>query len=351
MIKIIDPRDKPDPTAIDTTSHSPHDWSSGLSPFKLGPLSLYGNRSAQIFENAWQFAKLYPEHADSQGEPTAAYWTWAERGWNSQRAYRYPLGRGRRPLCSLWDGQRLDYIAARKQIYLPLYQATVAHTPAYHQLEATYHRNGSITLFDGYDHASLDMTLADVLDCPTRICGHSFMLALMLTYGADFKLTDLERSSPASLPTLLMHPITVVNIKTFQGPSEYIGRPMPGRTGSPLGNPFKVKPWGTVRAQRISTGSLPSLVMERDAKTVGRRLSRTHKAGLNRQDWSIESGVLVCAGNLPRRNNKKRDQLSHSTARCRLKEPSTLTLPKIARTPPHAKDSHQQMLAFCSMSH
>jgi len=246
MIKIIGPRDKPDPTAIDTTSHSPHDWSSGLSPFKLGPLSLYGNHTAQIFENAWQFAKLYPEHADSQGEPTAAYWTWAERGWNSQRAYRYPLGKGPRPLCSLWDGQRLDYIAARKQIYLPLYQATVAHTPAYHQLEATYLRNGSITLFDfdGYDHASLNMTLADVLNCPTRICGHSFILAMMLTYGADFKLTALPPSSPASLPTLLMHPITVVNIKTFQGPSEYIGRPMPGRTGSPLGNPFRIKPWG-----------------------------------------------------------------------------------------------------------
>lgn len=245
MIKIIGPRDKRDPTAIDTTSRSADEWSSGLSPFKLGPLFLYDNHTAQIFENAWQFAKLYPEHADSQGEPTPAYWTWAERGWNSQRAYRYPLGKGRRPLCSLWNGQRLDYIAARKRIYLPLYQATVAHTPAYRQLETTYRRNRSVTLFDfdGYDHASLDMTLADVLDCPERICGHAFILAMMLTYGADFKLTDLE-SSPASNPTRLIHPITVVNIKTFQGSAQYIGRPMPGRTGSPLGNPFKIKPWG-----------------------------------------------------------------------------------------------------------
>src|SRR5215211_4682044 len=69
MIKIIGPRDKRDPSAIDTTSHSAHDWSSGLSPFKLGPLSLYDNHTAHIFENAWQFAKLYPEHADSQGNP------------------------------------------------------------------------------------------------------------------------------------------------------------------------------------------------------------------------------------------------------------------------------------------
>lgn len=247
MIKIIGPRDKREATAINTTSHSAEDWSSGLSPFKLGPVPLYDNHTAQIFENAWQFAKLYPEHADSRGEPTPAYWTWAKRGWNSQRAYRYPLGKGRRLLCSLWNGQRLDYIAARKQIYLPLYQAAVAHTPAYQRLEATYRRNRSITLFDfdGYDHTSLNMTLADVVNCPTRICGHSFILAMMLTYGADFKLTDLQNSTPPSVPTLLIHPIRVVNIKTFQGgPPEYIGRPMPGHTGSPLGNPFKVKPWG-----------------------------------------------------------------------------------------------------------
>ena len=47
MIKIIGPRDKPDASAINTTSHSANDWSSGLSPFKLGPLSLYDNHTAQ----------------------------------------------------------------------------------------------------------------------------------------------------------------------------------------------------------------------------------------------------------------------------------------------------------------
>lgn len=247
MIKIIGPRDKPDASAINTTSHSANDWSSGLSPFKLGPLCLYDNHTAQIFENAWQFAKLYPEHTDFQGQPTTAYWNWARRGWNSQRAYRYPLGKRRKPLCSLWHGQRLDYIAARKQIYLPLYQTAVAQTYAYHRLEETYRRDGSITLFDfdGYDHTSLNMSLADVLNCPTRICGHAFILAMMLTYGADFTLTDLETNSPASTAApQLLHAITVLNIKTFQGPSEYIGRPMPGRKGSPLANRYKIKPWG-----------------------------------------------------------------------------------------------------------
>ena len=37
MIKIIGPRDKSDPNAVNTTSHSANGWSSGLSPFNLGP--------------------------------------------------------------------------------------------------------------------------------------------------------------------------------------------------------------------------------------------------------------------------------------------------------------------------
>lgn len=242
MIKIIGPRDKRDPEAINTTSHSANDWSSGLSPFKLGPVSLYDNHTALIFENAWQFSKLYPEHADAQGEPTARYWNGARRGWDSKKAYRYPLGKGRKPLCSLWNGQRLDYIAARKLIYLPLYQKAVASTEAYHRLESIYRENGSVTLFDfdGYDHTALNMSLADVLNCPTRICGHAFILALMLTLGSDFTIGDVMDKTNRKLP----YTITVVNIKTFQGRSEYIGRPMPNRTGSPLGNRYKVQPFG-----------------------------------------------------------------------------------------------------------
>ena len=43
---------------------------------------------------------------------------------------------------------------------------------------------------------------------------------------------------------LTLHPINVVNVRTFNGDHDYIGRRMPGREGSPLGNPYKVKPHG-----------------------------------------------------------------------------------------------------------
>jgi len=247
MIKIIGPRDKRDRSAINTTSHSPSDWTTGLSPFHLGPIQLYQNDIALIFENAWQFTKLYPEHADTNGEPTAKYWQWANAGWASTRPHRYPMGKGRRPLCSLWNGQRLGYVDARQQIYLPLYQQAVKQTNAYARLQRLYQKQGSLTLFDfdGYDHLSLGMNLKDVLNSPTRICGHAFILAIMLIHGTDFKVENLpDTDDLPAIQKAAMFPITVVNKKTFTGPSEYIGRTMRNLNGSPLGNPFRVKPHG-----------------------------------------------------------------------------------------------------------
>lgn len=249
MIKIIGPRDKKEPGTINTTSHSSADWSSGLSPFKLGPIALYSSHTARIFENAWQFAKLYPEHADTNGEPTSQYWTWAQNGWNSNTAFRYPAGKGRKPLCSLWNGHRLNYIEARKQIYIPLYQESVKRTTAYQTLERLYRERGRLTLFDfdGYDHHQLSMSLKDVINCPTRICGHAFVLAMMLMYGSEFRVDDLPTTDHTTRTLgrrTASYSIQIVNRKTFNGNSQYVGRGMPGLAGSPLGNQYKVQPHG-----------------------------------------------------------------------------------------------------------
>ena len=249
MIRIIGPRDKRDPNAINTTSRSTSEWTTGLSPFHLGPVRLYGNLTARIFENAWQFAKVYPEHVNSAGDPTESYWQWARRGWNAPRPFRYPMGKGRKPLYSLWNGARLGYIEARKSIYLPLYRDLVRQTEAFQRLQEIYSKTESITLFDfdGYDHAEIGMTLYDVLNCPTRICGHAFILAMMLTHGPQFSIDDLESGTNGDANEMQksnLFPITIVNKKTFKAESEYIGRAMRNLYGSPLGNPFKVRPHG-----------------------------------------------------------------------------------------------------------
>ena len=181
-VRVIGPRDPPDPSAIDTTSRS-RTWSRGLSPFFLGPAPLYeGAKVAESLtvENAWQYAKVYPQHLDPWGDPTPTYFTWAAEGWRNPSAVRYPMGKGARPEYSWWAGERLAYIEARKRIYIPLYAKAVAHTAAFQQLLATYRSRGEVTLwdFDGYDRGS--RSLLDVVNDPVRTMGHAFVLALLL---------------------------------------------------------------------------------------------------------------------------------------------------------------------------
>lgn len=169
---------------INTTSRSLN-WSRGLSPFYLGPISLYGDYVATNVENAWQYSKVYQEHVDNFGNPKKEYYDWALFGWSNPRAIRYPMGKGRIPLYSLWDEKKMTYVEARAKIYVPLYSSSVLETEAYTILRDLYKKKGEIHLwdFDGYNHLSLNMTLNDVLNDPKRKMGHAFVLAALLTKG------------------------------------------------------------------------------------------------------------------------------------------------------------------------
>lgn len=67
---------------VNTTSRSKEPWSKGLSPFFLGPVTLYDGTSATNVENAWQFAKVYEEHLDAAGNPSPAYFEWSRQGFD-----------------------------------------------------------------------------------------------------------------------------------------------------------------------------------------------------------------------------------------------------------------------------
>ena len=75
VIRIIGPHDKKkfleDENAIllDVTSQSTT-WTQVFSPFLLGPCKLYGPYGAFNVENAWQYAKVYKDQADLEGNPT-----------------------------------------------------------------------------------------------------------------------------------------------------------------------------------------------------------------------------------------------------------------------------------------
>jgi len=155
---------------------------SGLSPFLLGPVALYQDHVALRMENGWQYSKVYPEHLDEHGDPSQEYFRWAKTGWAKNRAERHPMGKLQRPAYSWWDGRKLGYIDARKQIYLPLYAIAVARTKTYAELKEMYQKYHELILwdYDAYDHRAVNMSYTDVLNRPDRIMGHAFILAMML---------------------------------------------------------------------------------------------------------------------------------------------------------------------------
>lgn len=157
-----------------------------FSPFLLGPVNLYNGFKATCVENGWQFSKIYPCHTVSIKNRgiciTPKYWKWAKAGWENNRAQRRPMGRGSKPLFSLWKSKRYDYINARKHIYIPLYAKAVFKLKAYEKLKRKYNSLGYLCIkdFDGYDYIKLGMTLEDVLNEPRKIMGHGHVLAMML---------------------------------------------------------------------------------------------------------------------------------------------------------------------------
>ncbi len=171
---------------VDTTSSSGN--FRELSPFILSA------PPAKNFENLWQYSKVYKNQTTTTDSdvlevvPSKDWYKWRDEGWANPRAVRYPMGKGAIPEFSCWNGKKLGYIEARKQIYIPEYSKNVRTTDSYSdlvilnkKLTSALERRDLILLdYDAYDHRALDMSYEDVINCESRKMGHSFVLAMML---------------------------------------------------------------------------------------------------------------------------------------------------------------------------
>jgi len=170
---VYGPRDNAPDDVINTTSKS-KEW-NGLSPFFLSPVNI----NAYNVENVWQYSKVYPHQVDENNNPTDDYFEWRKKGFATRRAIRYPMGKGAIPLYSLWNGEKLDYIEARKKIYYPVYSQAVMRTETYKKLyELFQEENVHLWDYDGYDYRHT--TLKEVLNNPKRKMGHAFVLVALL---------------------------------------------------------------------------------------------------------------------------------------------------------------------------
>jgi len=159
----------------------------------IGPYELK-DAQGRIMENIWQFSKVYPrvgavqqrksryedimvwEHPDethlidaekpaTPDNLTAEYHAWRTKGFQAPYAVRYPPGFGNMANCvgaliETKDGSLegpLDYIAARKRLYLPLYTRLVKRHPLFAELRRLHQQGKNILIaeVDGPHEESL----------------------------------------------------------------------------------------------------------------------------------------------------------------------------------------------------
>lgn len=172
-----------DSIVLDVTSRS-NNWTKLLSPFNVGPVTLYDEHVAFNIENGYQFSKIYePYHCTATDLPSDHYWEWAKAGWRNPKPIKYPLGAWTKCFYHWWDGKKLDHLQAQNQIFLPLYKKAITKTSAFQRLKEMYETtNKDIYLldFEGYDHRYLEQNWDQIISNPNRPVGQAFALCMLL---------------------------------------------------------------------------------------------------------------------------------------------------------------------------
>lgn len=190
----------------------------GSNKFKLTQCSpLFLSTKKYIFENLWQYSKIYPGllHWDEENNcPTERWEQWRKNGLlrvktnnkgGIKKGIRTPpevarlkercKGNGESwlPMCSWWNGEKLDYIASRKKIYVPAYVKLVAETDAFKGLVELVDGGQDVIIMD-IDGPSLEHHpngvqvtseyIKHALEYKERPFGHGYIVAALLA-GVD----------------------------------------------------------------------------------------------------------------------------------------------------------------------
>ena len=178
----------------------------GIPLYQITPYYLR-DAEGHIFENMFQFSKLYPsveaqneiksgnliwshpaEVHVNNGQLTPEFWAWRKKGWNNPYPVRYPNGYyGRHTcLCALWhngtEWERLDYISARKKIYCKVYAQLAQATEAYQMLKALHDQGQALQICEMDVRPGLvtEEVLRRELNNEQFPYGHGYVLAACL---------------------------------------------------------------------------------------------------------------------------------------------------------------------------
>jgi len=150
----------------------------------LGPYVLQ-NSKGQLMENIWQASKVYKvvpktrccksrydrtviwdhpveTHVNEDGKLTPEYYQWREKLMNNKEPVRYPVGFKYRHQClyafSKDPSEKLDYISARKKIYVPVYADMVKSKQKFQYLKSRLAKGENLLIIevDGPHQESID---------------------------------------------------------------------------------------------------------------------------------------------------------------------------------------------------
>lgn len=196
----------------DTTSGGYH---ADLSPMILGPVHVDGQLFALNIEDGWQGCKVWSFHMRGHfDEKSKTLWKdepnkakhpiesddWIPE-WEKWSKHIRLSGEAKRhrakadpnavnpnvPLFSYFQGQRLDYVSARKQMYIPWYAELVQKTESFQYLKVRFQAGTSLILLDPDGQPRDQLWIhQDVHSLTSRInefsliFGHGFVLAAVL---------------------------------------------------------------------------------------------------------------------------------------------------------------------------
>lgn len=178
-----------------------------FSPMYLGPVvekEIFGtgSKTAVIFENYWQYSKVFEElgHFDEDYYISDTWYKFRDYGFQKRTGDRHPKGtktdevkyvvNGKKyyryltAVTSIYMDTEYDYISSRKAIYVPVYTYLVTRTQAFKELKEAVDNGLSVQILD-FDvlEGSHDVTvqfLKERINDPTKPFGHGYVLAALL---------------------------------------------------------------------------------------------------------------------------------------------------------------------------
>lgn len=222
-------------TRIDVTSGSANKIGSVkavlLSPLYLGPIIDCDGDECNRFENLWQYRKVYPQlqHWDNEkGTPNNKWTIWRKNGYKllkNNKGVRTPpdvakLKKTWKNACKAkynsdeekavciklanwtpsglwWEGECLDYITARKRVYVPIYANLIRENEAFKAIKALVNKGENVMILD-LDGPPLFLfplgmeinmeNCKTMINNPSYLFGHGYVVAALL---ADLDISEL----------------------------------------------------------------------------------------------------------------------------------------------------------------